>query len=298
MFSQKKLIFIGVAVAVFAGPQSILPSLALEDTLKKSIHQELNKERHNKQRRVTIPLEFRIPNDPQFVENCDENHGPQGYIDKAYREFSLANPDKEIVIDHLDDAVFCNTRLASENSSGFDLNLSSGNSSNTPKLLSEVTIESINVFVPEYNSNPEACWPDYIYVDYTEAFSCSDLQTNNQEGSDNINPVASQEDSSNSILPIVVGIIGSLITDVARDQNGQNTQPAPQTSPAPTVASGQSEADRLLNQWGWHRIDCYPQAVFIVGLGEGVVCVDPMPPELPSGQYRYDASINQLMVIQ
>lgn len=144
----------------------------------------------------------------------------------------------------------------------------------------------IENFVVTYSEN--SCWPEEIQVTNRSIFSCENLSESN----------SNQSSSSGDLLPVVVGILGELITGAVQNQNSPNPQPVPQASPAPTVAGSQSNTDQLLAQWGWERVECNPNLVLVFGLDDGVVCVDPMLPELPAGQYNYDASTNQLIQIQ
>ncbi len=61
----------------------------------------------------------------------------------------------------------------------------------------------------------------------------------------------------------------------------------------PTQPPRQNSAEKVLVSWGWQRVSCSPQSVFISGITTETVCVDPRP-NLRAGQYQYDVATNQL----
>lgn len=63
-----------------------------------------------------------------------------------------------------------------------------------------------------------------------------------------------------------------------------------------TNNSNVSPVDRLLAQWNWTRVACYPGSVFISGLSNETVCVSPTN-LFPPGQYAYDRATNRLVLL-
>ncbi|MEM7725643.1 MAG: hypothetical protein AAF208_04640 [Cyanobacteria bacterium P01_A01_bin.45] len=76
------------------------------------------------------------------------------------------------------------------------------------------------------------------------------------------------------------------------------------TESAPQVLGNNSEsnsgsnnlATEKLAKWGWTKIPCKPQLVFIYGLGEDTICIEPNN-TVSSGQYRYDSNTHQLQPV-
>lgn len=67
------------------------------------------------------------------------------------------------------------------------------------------------------------------------------------------------------------------------------------TTPTITTATATTPGsiNSLLNEWGWSKVACYPNAVFIQ-LDNDTVCVNPNA-AVSAGQYRYDRASNQLI---
>ena len=118
-------------------------------------------------------------------------------------------------------------------------------------------------------------------------------------------PVAGSSDSSNSndVLPAIVGALGGVLESAIQNSDNQNpgnqpAQPASQAPPsvASSTANDQSQqASSILAQWGLQQVPCdSPGLVFISGLSSDVVCINPTP-EIPAGEYRYNAQTHQLI---
>jgi len=86
------------------------------------------------------------------------------------------------------------------------------------------------------------------------------------------------------------------------------TTPAKNQSTAKAPADNQSAAKnpidvavapsnptaKLLAEWGWTKVACYPGAVFIMGMSDDAICVNPSA-AIVGGQYQYDRASNQLI---
>lgn len=238
-------------------------------------------EEHNLKSIPNIPFAFRAkPVDPFYQKNCEE-HGSQGYLNKAYAEFVTVNPSVDLVKGNLNDAIVCNgdTTIDSEVSTR----------------LTNEEIDRVQAFHDAYNAGT-TCWPSNITVSEPTVRICPRPPSRQRPLTNSSSEVEAQ--GNNDILPTVVGILGELIIGAVQSQSNQNPQPAPQAPPRPTVVESQIDADRLLAQWGWERVECTPELVLIFGLGEGVICIEPMPPNLTAGQYRYDVDNNRLIQIR
>lgn len=69
----------------------------------------------------------------------------------------------------------------------------------------------------------------------------------------------------------------------------------PSSSPLP-VSSSQDSAENILSSWGWKRIKCQSNVVFVFGIEDDPVCVRPLP-ELRPGNFQYNPDLNQLVRI-
>jgi hypothetical protein len=122
-----------------------------------------------------------------------------------------------------------------------------------------------------------------------------------------------QKSDSSSVWNTLIQTVGDVIkTDIQHRNSQQNQSNYPETSSqnfesngeidsdtntsfdtAPQIAHGDNAVVEKLSKWGWTRVGCKPELVFIYGLGNDTVCITPNG-TIPAGQYQYNPATNQL----
>lgn len=129
-------------------------------------------------------------------------------------------------------------------------------------------------------------------ANYTERYK-SDNQLSGSKYHDDAwvktTEIQSNASTTNTIINTTGGVIGGVLGAIAAANNSPpSPQPSAPSSPAPSVvATAPSDpVSQLLAQWGWIQTICVQGKVFIIGLANGTVCVEPNA-TVSAGNYRF-----------
>lgn len=148
-----------------------------------------------------------------------------------------------------------------------------------------------------------------IALPFTEAETPEETDTDSTVIEDTYNPPS----SSSSVWNTLIQTVGDVIKTGIQHQNKQPNQLVSPITPhhnsassgdiynhentsfeaAPQVAYGDNTIVEKLAQWGWTKVACKPETVFIYGLDNDTVCITPNV-AVPAGEYQYNPTTNQL----
>ncbi|MEM7556859.1 MAG: hypothetical protein AAF378_22750 [Cyanobacteria bacterium P01_A01_bin.84] len=143
----------------------------------------------------------------------------------------------------------------------------------------------------------------------SEASETEDTTSETLETEDTTSETSETKKSgSTAVFQTLIRTVGDVIkTDIKtkRQQSQQTTGEETPTSQyseetsesAPQISGENDSATEKLAKWGWTKIPCKPELVFIYGLAEDTICIEPNE-TVSVGQYQYDSNTHQLKPIK